>query len=60
MAKLIGFDKKEQAKKWIRKMNKANKEISKTFALPKKNVVKFEIKKVIDKKRKKPVYIVEN
>ena len=58
--KLIGFEKKEQAKAWIRNMNKKNKEMQIKFMIPVKNRTKLSIKKYIDKKRRKPIYIVSN
>jgi len=61
MVKLIGFNKKAQATEWVRKFNKKNKSIRKEFEIPANIfVTKFKIKKYMDKKRKKPIYIVSN
>jgi len=58
--KLIGFDKKKDAVAWVRKMGKKNKEMQKKFMIPKTHMTKLAIKKYMDKKRKKNIYIVEN
>jgi len=60
MVKLMGFDKKAQASEWVRKTTNKIVKFRKDYHLPMKDITKFKIKKYMDKKRKKPVYVVSN